>query len=239
MALRFKIRANYSKKMLICTPIQVKTQKEAKKQLKILAGKVDMAEIWLDHIKDLDIDDLLKVKTLPVICVCKKENDKGKFKGSYKEASEVLIQAIKSGTDYIDIPLLMPKELNKKIVQVAKKHKVKIIISHHNFTKTPSISMLIKKAIDMQKRGASIVKIAVMAKSLSDTVAIISLAKQLESKGIKHILIAMGRVGALSRVLTPTLGGDIMFAPIEKKKGSAPGQISVKELKEAWSLIKK
>ena len=90
----------------------------------------------------------------------------------------------------------------------------------------------------MKKRGADIVKISVMARSLNDTVRVITLAKQLQSEKIPHILIAMGKKGALSRVLTPTLGGTIMFAPLTKSKSSAPGQLTVGELRSAWKLLK-
>ena len=76
-----------------------------------------------------------------------------------------------------------------------------------------------------------------MAKGIEDTIRIITLAKMLEMKKIPHILIAMGKKGALSRILTPTLGGTIMFAPLTRGKSSAPGQLTAKELREAWELI--
>ena len=52
---------------LICVPIQEKSQKKVIKKLKELKGRVDLAEIWLDHIEDLNISELLKNKPLPVI----------------------------------------------------------------------------------------------------------------------------------------------------------------------------
>jgi len=232
--LNFKCKSqipNPKSKMKICVPIQLRTQKEVKKALKNIKGKADMAEIWLDHIKNLDIPDLLKNKPLPVICVCKKPNEHGKFKGSHSEAVKILIEAAKNGADYIDISIKAPVTRHQP-------PGTKLIISYHDFKKTPPTSVLLKKAEEMKKKGADIVKISVMAKSLNDTVRIITLAKQLQSKKISHILIAMGKKGALSRVLTPTLGGTVMFAPLTKTKSSAPGQLTVKELKDAWKLLK-
>jgi len=223
--------------MKICVPIQVRTQKEAKKALKNAKGKADMAEIWLDHIKDLDVPDLLKNKPLPVICVCKKPDEKGRFKGSHSEAVKILAEAAKNGADYIDISHNSRVTAQPEGSPLGRARGTKIIISYHNFTKTPSLAMLIKKAEEMKQRKADIVKISVMAKSLDDTVRVIALAKILQSEKIPHILIAMGKKGALSRVLTPTLGGTIMFAPLSKTKSSAPGQLTVEELKEAWANI--
>ncbi len=212
--------------------------KEAKKAMILAKKHADMAEIWLDYIKDLDIADLLKNKPLPVICVCKKPVEKGHFKGTYKEIFEVLSFALRNDADFVDVPLKIC-DLGFRISDSKfKNHKSKIIISFHDFKKTPSLSVLLKKAEEMKKKGADIVKISVMAKSYADTVQVIALAKHLQSKKIPHIIIAMGKKGALSRILTPTLGGTIMFAPISKAKSSAPDQLTIKELKDAWKLIK-
>ena len=233
-------------KIKLCVPIQARTMKEAKKALVLAKKHADMAEIWLDYIKDLDIADLLKNKPLPVICVCKKPNEKGRFKGTNAEALKLLVEASKNGAEYVDISESITRKTKNKKKKFplirglgGSKQKTKVIVSFHNFKKTPSLSVMLKKAEEMKKRGADIVKISVTSKSYADTVTVITLAKMLQDKKIPHIIIAMGKKGALSRILTPTLGGSIMFAPISKTKSSASGQLTVKELKEAWSLIKK
>ena len=71
--------------MKICVPIREKTQKMALKRLSEMKGKADLAEIWLDHIKDLDLKKLLKDAPSPVLCVCKKPSEKGLFKGTYSQ----------------------------------------------------------------------------------------------------------------------------------------------------------
>ena len=91
----------------------------------------------------------------------------------------------------------------------------------------------------MEKLKPDIIKIATLAKSDADAVKIITLAKMLEQQGIRHILIGMGERGKLTRILTPTLGGEMMFAVLNKKESTAPGQMTMRELKEAWSLIQK
>lgn len=224
--------------MLICTPIQLKSQKAVIKQMQLLANKVDIAEIWLDHIEDLNLETLLKNKPLPILCVCKKLIDQGRFRGSYAEEADILIKAIKHGADYIDIPLKMPKQLCEKIIKGSRKQEAgsrsKIIFSYHHFKKTPPIKELRKKADEMVKRGADIVKLAVMGKTLKDCVEMIFLAKELQKKGIDHILITMGKEGVLTRLITPQLGGTMMFAPLKKTATTAPGQLTVKELKQLW-----
>lgn len=221
---------------LICTPLQETTQKATQKRLKALKGKVDLAEIWLDHITDLNLKTLFKSKPLPVVVVCKKPNEFGRFKGLWQALAQVLTMAGQLGADYVDVPLQMPEKLSKKIVQEVKKT-TKIIVSFHDFKKTPSPTALYQKALKMKKRGAHIVKIATYCKTRQDAINLILLAHQLQDAKIPHIIIGMGPLGQLTRILTPTLGGAFMFAPLVKSKSTAPGQLTVRELKNAWNLI--
>ncbi|MBN2096503.1 type I 3-dehydroquinate dehydratase [Candidatus Peregrinibacteria bacterium] len=229
--------------MLICTPVQEKTQEKANKRLQELKNKADLAEVWIDQIRDLDLRTLIGKAALPLVVVCKKPAEKGAFRGSWADVAVQLENACKFGAEYVDIPFNMPKNLSKKVVHsstsVGIKKKTKIIISHHDFRKTPSSQWMLKTARAMKKSGADIVKIAVMARSLEDTFNLICLAQRLQAEKIPHILIAMGKGGVLSRIITPFLGGTIMFAPLKASRATASGQLTVAELKKAWSLIKK
>ena len=225
--------------MKIGVPVRETSQKMVKKRLSEIAGKADLAEIWLDQIQDLDLSDLFKNKPLPVVCVCKKTIEKGKFKGTYRQAFELLLEAAKAGADYIDVPYQCHSGLDpeSRVDSRLRGNDVRVIGSYHNFKKTPSLSQLMKKAILMHKRGVDVVKIATQANSFSDALQLILLANKLQEKGIRHIIIGMGKKGILTRILTPTLGGEMMFGTLNNRKASAPGQLPVKELKKIWSII--
>lgn len=197
---------------LICTPLQASTQAQVLQKWRALNGKTDLVELWLDSIRDLDLLALLKQKPTPVIC-----------KGARA------LEAAKYGADYIDLPFKG---------KVAPRTRAKLILSHHDFKRTPSYNALLKLALRMHRAGADIVKIATMARSLSDTMQIIFLAQELKQRGILHVLIAMGSHGQLSRILTPHLGGTIMFSPLKRSETTAPGQLIAAELRRAWALIK-
>jgi len=223
--------------MKICIPIQESSQEAVQKRLKEVAKEADLAEPWLDRIRDLDIKSLLKDKPLPIVAVCKRPVDKGEFEGGFEALAEVLIEAIEAGADYVDCPLDMPIELNKKIVQKAREYGCKVIISHHDFKKTPKYEELVELAESMRNRRADVVKSATMSNSLQDIVNVIALAKQLEAAKTRHILIAMGQEGALTRILTPTLGGEMMFATLDGTGKTAPGQFTASELRRHWSNL--
>jgi 3-dehydroquinate dehydratase/shikimate dehydrogenase len=224
--------------MKICVPIKEKSQTLVLKRLKEASKKAELAEIWLDQISDLDLSGLLKQAELPLVCVCKKPVEKGEFKGTYAQLADILIRAAEGGAAYVDIPSSMPQYLIRDIQSIIKQAGCKGIISYHNFEGAPPLNKLIQKAESIRKKGADVVKIATRADSLEDTVNLIMLAKTLQERKMPHILIAMGKKGILSRVLTPTLGGEMMFATLEDSKKTAPGQMTVKELREAWQLIK-
>jgi len=204
-----------------------------------LKGKADLVEIWIDHIKDLELQNLLKEKFTPVVCVCKKPIEMGKFKGTYKQAFELLSTAAQLGSDYIDVPLsqAVGRKL-KTCLPVGKVEKCKLIVSYHNFTNTPSSSILLKKVKEMKKSGANVIKIATKIKSLQDSTRLILLANKIQELKLPHIIIGMGEKGVITRVLTPTLGGEMMFAALDKSKASAPGQLTIEELKKEWKEIK-
>ncbi|MDH5597043.1 MAG: type I 3-dehydroquinate dehydratase [Candidatus Peregrinibacteria bacterium] len=224
--------------MKICVPIKEKTQKEAEERLLRASGKADLAEVWLDAIKEPDLKKLITRAPLPILVACKRKQEKGSFTASYQAQATLLSAAIDAGAAYVDLPLFMPERVNKKIVQHARRKGTKVIISHHDFKGTPDFSRLTKLADKMKGCGADIIKIATQARTLDDTVRIIALAKHLEGLKIRHILIAMGQKGMLSRILSPTLGGEMMFAVLDQKKKTAPGQLSITDLRSAWSALK-
>ena len=221
-------------KPLLCTPIKTSTQKEALRRWRALKGQADLAELWLDEIRDLDLPALLKHRPTRVICRGKRALEAGRL-----------------GADYVDVlypNVILRSAKRRRISRITRDEEIlrfaqndmgcKLILSHHDFKRTPSYDSLLKLALRMRRAGADIVKIACAARSFSDAFTMIFLAEELCGRGILHILIAMGPKGRLSRILTPRLGGTLMFAPLKRLQGTAPGQLTVKELRKAWGLIK-
>jgi 3-dehydroquinate dehydratase len=48
----------------------------------------------------------------------------------------------------------------------------------------------------------------------------------------------MGELGKTSRLLSPIFGAFFTFASLEKGSETAPGQISIKEMRTAYSLLR-
>ncbi len=221
----------------ICLPVQVKSTKEVLEMFDTYKHKCDIFEIWLDHIEDLDIKKIIEEAPQPIICVCKGEEEKGKFKDSEKKRVDVLIKAAKMGAEYIDIGIHTDKKLIKNLIR--EKCESKIIISHHNWNKTPKMTGMLTRINEMLELKPAIIKYVSTAESLEDNTQIIRLANNLKKKNIKFIVMAMGEKGKLSRVFTPFLGSQWMYAPAETSKSSALGQITAEDLKTIWNILDK
>ena len=92
-------------------------------------------ELRLDLIDGFDLPMLLKEAGKPCIVTNRCKKDGGQFAGTEEERVEILRRAIELGADYIDIETSTPGPLLKSILE--NKGGVKVILSHHDFTRTP------------------------------------------------------------------------------------------------------
>lgn len=107
-----------------------------------------------------------------------------------------------------------------------------IMVSEHNFEKTPSnseLSDIVKRACD---QNAQIVKIAVMANSSADVRRLMHFTESCEKPLVS---IAMGQLGTVSRVIAPLFGSLFTYGYI--RNAVAPGQLSAKKLIEERDLF--
>jgi len=138
-----------------------------------------------------------------------------------------IFKAILPFVDSVDLEL--GTSISDEVRELAKGKT--IIISEHDYQKTPSSDILhdmVKRAVD---QGADIVKIAVMANSQEDVRRLFSFT--LECK-VPVVTISMGPYGTVSRVIAPLFGSLFTYGYIENPV--APGQLSAKKLIEETEL---
>ncbi len=105
-----------------------------------------------------------------------------------------------------------------------------VIISKHDFAKTPPLEEIIQDFFEIQSLGADIVKVSYMPLSKNDVITLISAAENMTSSFslCPIIAISMGHLGTVSRILGEFIGSAITFAAIDK--ASAPGQLPIEGL---------
>src|SRR5690606_29466642 len=111
---------------------------------------------------------------------------------------------------------------------VLKKKKAKVIVSFHDFKRTPSAARLKSIAKRMVDLKADIIKIATFVNTLEDTQKLIDLALELKKKRQPHIVVGMGEKGISTRILGQKLGNELQFVTLEER--TAPGQLSLQEM---------
>ncbi len=139
--------------------------------------------------------------------------------------------------DLIDIELFNEEQRIKEMVEVARDYGVKVIISNHEFTMTPTKEEIILRLRKAQRLGGDIPKIAVMPASAADVLILLEATDTMNEKYADGpiVTISMGNKGVISRCAGELFGSAITFA--SAKKASAPGQIDVKDLRTILNLL--
>ena len=186
----------------------------------------DLLELRIDCFKRQDTDYIRKIikdvraEKLPVIATIRSEAESGRR--NLKDAERLRIfKAIMPLVDAVDIEL-SSKKILKDVIKEAHRFKKRAIVSYHDFRNTPAEGQLNAIIKNSRNAGGDIVKIATFAKDKRD---IIRLATLTASHG-NIIIIAMGRLGIVSRLFFPMLGSLLTYCSVTKS--SAPGQIRLK-----------
>ncbi len=205
---------------------------------KAIKAGADIVELRLDRLEKIrGWEELLK-HNIPKIVTVRSKKEGGFFEGKEKERIEILIDAINRGVDCIDISLTTPQIEKKNVLKNAKKAGSSIILSFHDFEKTPTYEELKKKAEEMKKNGADFAKIIGFARSPEDSIDILKFLilarKEVE---IPLIAFAMGEEGKFTRVSAPLLGSPLTYSSVGEK--AAPGQMDVEEVIEILDKFRK
>ena len=218
-----------------CVTIAEKTPYKIKQTLKIALKKSDYAEVRFDFLKIEQIPEaieIIKKDLTKIVCTLRPKTEGGKFSWNEKERIAILKLIAEYNPFLLDVEFNTLKR-NSSLRRYLKSTKTKLLVSWHDFKKTPSSAELKKKMNQMSKFSSN-VKIVSTAKSSGDS----SRMLELYSKKGKNNLIsfAMGDFGRISRILCLYLGSPYTYVSLGKPV--APGQFSVDEVKKITNLKK-
>jgi len=218
-----------------CVSIAETTPKKLKHTLKIALRKSDYVEIRFDFLKAEQIPQVLenvKKDLKKIVCTLRPKTEGGKFSGTERERISILKLIAEYNPFLLDVEFnTMKKE--KSLVKYLKTTKTNLLISGHDFKKTPNFTEL-KSKLNQMSKFSSNVKIVTTAKTTDDSTRVLQLYNK---KGkINLIAFAMGDPGRISRILSLYLGSP--YAYVSLGKPIAPGQFSVDEINKIINLKK-
>ncbi len=141
--------------------------------------------------------------------------------------------AILAGASFVDIEIESENNYINELREFAHKNGCKVIISYHNFQNTPTLKELQDILLNARTAQADIVKVATQVTRKKDNLHLLSLL----TNSSDLVVIGMGEQGKLVRAMAPYLGSKFTFAAVDKKRATAPGQLTVKELREVYQAL--
>lgn len=112
----------------------------------------------------------------------------------------------------------------------------RVICSYHDFIGVPSdLDGLYNR---MAETPAHILKIAIQADDAIDCLPIFRLLERAVADNREMIAIAMGASGLSTRILGPSRGAFLTYGALQSETGTAPGQLTARELREVYRIEK-
>lgn len=217
----------------------VSTMTEAKMLAEIDNAKQEFLANWpmmnQQVIKELTAAVFNSVGEFPVLLTYRTQSQGGKGEMSPVEVATFLTFALQSGYPFaaVDIEYTMPEELRAKVITTARQQQVPVILSYHDMNQTPDD--LHAQLLDMAKPDIDIIKLAVMPQNANDVDRLLLATRAFsESQDKPLITMSMGQLGEKTRIIGYQFGSELTFAALDGTPISAPGQISISELLQAW-----
>jgi 3-dehydroquinate dehydratase/shikimate dehydrogenase len=198
-----------------------------------LAREPDAAEV---------VARLLAGAPAPAIVTCRDESEGGGYDGDDETRAGVLESALRGAHPprYVDVELATWQRdaaLRERIGAALDDGRQRdvhpaLILSAHDFDRRPADLLQRVEAMTAEP-ACAVVKVAWHARSLRDNLEALDL---LAERRKPTIALCMGPFGLMSRVLAPKLGGLLVYAADEAGAGTAPGQPTVRALRERYGF---
>jgi 3-dehydroquinate dehydratase-1 len=199
----------------------------------IIEIRIDLLDYPADSLHSL-FKQLNKSVKIPIIATNRIDVEGGKFEGSEEERIEIILSVLEM-VDAVDIELRTRSEYRDLVVHRAKKSGKRVIISYHDFSKTPDITAMQNIISECFDAGADIAKLAATPHSYEDALSLLKLTLDCARAPAPACIIGMGRYGVHTRVIAPIYGSALAYTSVGT--ATAPGQIGIKELRGMLEML--
>ena len=163
---------------------------------------------------------------LAMIATLRRRQAGGRFRDSVESQVAWLRLALEAGCRWVDLEMESAAAVRQLSLD-ALLGLDRIILSYHNFQLTPGD--LGRLAMRLEQLKPFAVKIATYARKNSQVSQLLRLAR-----GRRRIVVPMGEAGAWGRILALRAGSALAYARPDQGTGTAPGQLSISELRTLY-----
>lgn len=232
----------------VCVPMVGESLSELIEEASMLKTlDLDVVEWRVDFFEDLEKieavkDALTEIRAVigdkPIIFTLRSLKEGGQKEVSENFYIEINKAVIETGlVDIVDVELFSDDGVIQTLIEAAHANSVYVIISNHDFEKTPSKEEIISRLYKQQELGGDVLKIAVMPNSSADVLTLMDATNTMKEQYAERpmITMSMGGKGVISRLAGENFGSALTFGAA--KKASAPGQIAAGELRRILTLL--
>lgn len=212
-----------------CLPIIKSSRAEVEEALKKNINRFRYAEVWLDYVEDIDpgfAASLVGHYPNRLVMVFRRRN-----LGAMKLDADTrfkIMSTLARKQVLVDMDITVQSDDISRVQ--ANRLSLKSILSYHNFSQTPSDTVLRSIVSRMKGYNAHIVKVATHCTTQRDALRLLSLLIDLRESGQRSIILGMGKHGVITRVFGSVWGNEMAFAPLDAAQRSAAGQLTVDKL---------
>jgi 3-dehydroquinate dehydratase/shikimate dehydrogenase len=193
----------------------------------------DLVEFRIDMVANEQIvRDVVSRCVVPCIVTCRPEWEGGESLYPDEARLVLLDVGIQAGAAYWDIEFQTLRRA--QLPDVLFERTARSIVSYHDFSgRPPKLYNLIG---ELNRSAGLITKVVWTARTIRDNVEVFEV---LMSRQSTTIALCMGEAGLISRVLAKKFGSFVTYASLTSGAGTAPGQISIDEMKRLyrWDAI--
>lgn len=203
------------------------------------AAGADVVELRVDCIGDVAAVEALLCgpRALPVIVTVRAREEGGQWTGTEAERLALLARLARLRPDYVDLECAAWERSPEQARQIVAggapvgATACKVIVSHHDLVGTPAD---LEPILDRLARvPADVYKAIFTARDATDTVRVLAaLARRGDRE--RWVILAMGPAGVATRILARKFGAFLTFASLQAGAESAPGQLTLAELRDRY-----
>ena len=123
----------------VCIPIVEMGLEKALTAIRKATPLADLIELRVDYMRNPELPQLLNGRRKPFIVTNRRREEGGRFQGDEGARVRILEEAVRLDVDYVDIEMRSARPFLQTLMahQKAKNAKTRIILSFHDFRRTP------------------------------------------------------------------------------------------------------